>query len=33
MRASWLQKVQSARDNGANFEALHKLVDSLIESR
>jgi len=33
LRAAWLAKVQSARDKGANFEALNKLVDSLIESR
>jgi len=33
LRAAWLEKVQSARNNGANFEALNKLVDSLIEGR
>jgi len=30
LRASWLAKVQSARNQGANFEALNKLVDTLV---
>jgi len=30
LRAAWLGKVQSARDAGAGFEALHELVDALL---